>query len=485
MPNLANAVGNLGFPWEAARHRVLAPVRLYGSLRPRHAGPPPESFDRPARALQRRLLVVPNRMTRRRRRCWSSKPAPADADGVLREVNGCGAQVRGARRAQFAGSLLRPLCPRASMGAVDAAPPAIPPRRARPPDRPLRDGFARTGTRRDAPAPDPGARARASHAAPVARARAGAGAGAAGCAWPSRGARRVPSRERRHSGGGGAAPSALSRLLVGLPRAGRRRPARRRPRRRRRRRRRAREAEEGDDDDLSEEEGVQCAICHGNIRLLQVALVCGCEHPFCTGCILNWALQKKKCPLRRRSPTSGSTSSSTARSTTTSTRMSTSTAPPGSRRRSRRRRRRTTPTAATSTTSSCSTSVSGGREEEDGGSTSTCRKRSHSGAAAAAPSATGCGAQGRALGGKLVARVTPAGAAVDAEGEGEVGGAADEARRLVGVGRRLRQPKAAASREARAEESQKEARGPPSRRARGRRRLPDRYCCGLIIGGAV
>ena len=23
----------------------------------------------------------------------------------------------------------------------------------------------------------------------------------------------------------------------------------------------------------------------------------GCEHPFCTGCILNWALQKKKCPL--------------------------------------------------------------------------------------------------------------------------------------------------------------------------------------------
>ena len=58
------------------------------------------------------------------------------------------------------------------------------------------------------------------------------------------------------------------------------------------------EAEEEDDDDSeSEEEGVQCAICHGNIRPLQVALVRGCEHPFCTGCILNWALQKKKCPL--------------------------------------------------------------------------------------------------------------------------------------------------------------------------------------------
>lgn len=46
-----------------------------------------------------------------------------------------------------------------------------------------------------------------------------------------------------------------------------------------------------------EEEGVMCAICHNNIQPLNVALVRDCDHPFCTCCILNWALQKKKCPL--------------------------------------------------------------------------------------------------------------------------------------------------------------------------------------------
>ena len=46
-----------------------------------------------------------------------------------------------------------------------------------------------------------------------------------------------------------------------------------------------------------EEEGVLCAICHGNIAPSEVALVRGCDHPFCSGCILNWALQKQRCPL--------------------------------------------------------------------------------------------------------------------------------------------------------------------------------------------
>lgn len=40
-----------------------------------------------------------------------------------------------------------------------------------------------------------------------------------------------------------------------------------------------------------------CAICHGNIQPMQAAMVRGCEHPFCVGCILNWTLQKSKCPL--------------------------------------------------------------------------------------------------------------------------------------------------------------------------------------------
>ena len=46
-----------------------------------------------------------------------------------------------------------------------------------------------------------------------------------------------------------------------------------------------------------EEEGVMCAICHGNIKPNEVALVAGCDHAFCSPCILNWALQKSKCPL--------------------------------------------------------------------------------------------------------------------------------------------------------------------------------------------
>lgn len=46
-----------------------------------------------------------------------------------------------------------------------------------------------------------------------------------------------------------------------------------------------------------EDEGVMCAICHSSIKPLDAALVVGCEHAFCSGCILNWALQKKKCPL--------------------------------------------------------------------------------------------------------------------------------------------------------------------------------------------
>jgi len=40
-----------------------------------------------------------------------------------------------------------------------------------------------------------------------------------------------------------------------------------------------------------------CAICHGNIQPLQAAMVKGCEHPFCAGCNLNWALKKARCPL--------------------------------------------------------------------------------------------------------------------------------------------------------------------------------------------
>jgi len=46
-----------------------------------------------------------------------------------------------------------------------------------------------------------------------------------------------------------------------------------------------------------EEEGVMCAICHGNIKPMEVALIRGCDHPFCCNCILNWSQQKKKCPL--------------------------------------------------------------------------------------------------------------------------------------------------------------------------------------------
>ena len=47
----------------------------------------------------------------------------------------------------------------------------------------------------------------------------------------------------------------------------------------------------------SEDEGVMCAICHGSIQPQEAALIRGCDHPFCVDCILNWALQKPKCPL--------------------------------------------------------------------------------------------------------------------------------------------------------------------------------------------
>jgi len=46
-----------------------------------------------------------------------------------------------------------------------------------------------------------------------------------------------------------------------------------------------------------EEEGVMCAICHSSIKPMEVALVRGCDHPFCCNCILNWSKQRKKCPL--------------------------------------------------------------------------------------------------------------------------------------------------------------------------------------------
>ena len=45
-----------------------------------------------------------------------------------------------------------------------------------------------------------------------------------------------------------------------------------------------------------EDEGVMCAICHGNIAPNSVALVRGCDHAFCSVCILNWATQKRRCP---------------------------------------------------------------------------------------------------------------------------------------------------------------------------------------------
>ena len=53
--------------------------------------------------------------------------------------------------------------------------------------------------------------------------------------------------------------------------------------------------------DDNEEDGVMCAICHGNIQPLQAALVAGCDHPFCSACILNWSLQKQRCPLCNKS----------------------------------------------------------------------------------------------------------------------------------------------------------------------------------------
>ena len=52
-----------------------------------------------------------------------------------------------------------------------------------------------------------------------------------------------------------------------------------------------------DHEDGEEDEGVLCAICHGSIKPNEVALVAGCDHAFCSPCILNWALQKRKCPL--------------------------------------------------------------------------------------------------------------------------------------------------------------------------------------------
>ena len=39
------------------------------------------------------------------------------------------------------------------------------------------------------------------------------------------------------------------------------------------------------------------AIGHGMIAPREVARVRGCDHAFCCHCILNWALQKKRCPL--------------------------------------------------------------------------------------------------------------------------------------------------------------------------------------------
>ena len=53
----------------------------------------------------------------------------------------------------------------------------------------------------------------------------------------------------------------------------------------------------GEEGKGEEEEGVMCAICHGNIQPNEVALVNGCDHPFCSLCILNWATQKARCPL--------------------------------------------------------------------------------------------------------------------------------------------------------------------------------------------
>ena len=175
--------------------------------------------------------------------------------------------------------------------------PAIPPRRARTADPDLFEMDFEDEDSAPAPAP-PVAPAPAPPVAPVPAPAPRAGTdlrvGRVVGARRDPVARTPPQRRRRRRLLG-----AVAVLLVGLPRAGdaagRRAAARGgvggggRARA---------EAEEGDDDDSeSEEEGVQCAICHGNIRPLQVALVRGCEHPFCTGCILNWALQKKKCPL--------------------------------------------------------------------------------------------------------------------------------------------------------------------------------------------
>lgn len=47
-----------------------------------------------------------------------------------------------------------------------------------------------------------------------------------------------------------------------------------------------------------DEEGVLCPICHSNIQPQEAALIRGCDHAFCNGCILNWALQKPKCQVR-------------------------------------------------------------------------------------------------------------------------------------------------------------------------------------------
>lgn len=57
------------------------------------------------------------------------------------------------------------------------------------------------------------------------------------------------------------------------------------------------EEDAGSDEEGEEDDGVMCAICHGAIAPLEVALVRGCDHAFCCACILNWALQKKRCPL--------------------------------------------------------------------------------------------------------------------------------------------------------------------------------------------
>ena len=372
-----------------------------------------QSFD-PARPYATTsTLVVPNRMTRRRRPfspCASPRAPMVCSLTWSSKLRRATARIRGA-------SSVACDAPRAGPSTPPA--PAIPPRRARTAVPTSSRWISRTGTRRPRPR-FRGARARASRGA---RARARP----ASCAWAESSAPvAIPSR-RRHCGGGGGAAFSRRRASTRRPSPswGRRRPARRCPRRRRRRppprarrRRRGRRR-------LDEEEGVQCAICHGTSGRCR-SRSCAAEHPFCTGCILNWALQKKKCPLCVTPFTHlWLYKQLTARSTTTSTRrMSTSSL------RHLVQEEVASSSAANDSDSgdeyhdSCSTSTAAAaRRRTRPSSTSTCRKRSRSGAAAAAPSATGCGAQAASLRRQARRPRHAGGAAVDAEGEGEVGGA--------------------------------------------------------------